>query len=277
MPDAERNRFAEKAERDAIARAYGGRQAYERASALKQTELVYEDWLTVRTPAFKAWFGDWEAARGVEQLGQIQLLNLDGIQTLPDKKSVKEAFRHFGKIKNGNDGRNVIFPTNIAGKIARHKGFDTKRIAGAFDRLFEKAVPMLSEPEEPRERHKVHIQSIEAYHHYVGRFKLEGRDYHIRFTVHQMQVGRKQPQGTRGNSFVHSSFVSAVPAYEKSASGPLSVGVWDNPVLAGDVALDAKLAQWLAAGKSENLSTALNPRTGEPTAQAIRDYEALNR
>jgi len=273
MPDSERSRLFV-AETEAIARAYGGKQAHERATAFGQTELAYDDWLTVRTPTFKVWFGDWEAVRGVGQLRAVESLNLDDVQPLLDKKAVEEAFRHFGLVENKTDGSKVTFPINTAGKIARHKGFDTKRIAQALDRLFARAVLMVSELEEPRERHKVHIQSIEAYHHYVSPFDLEGRSYYLRFTVHQMQAGRKHPKGTRGSSFVHSSFVSEVSAYEKSANSPLSVGVWDNPVLAGDVALDAKLAQWLAAGKSESLATAPpNPRTGEPTAQAIRDYE----
>jgi len=272
MPDSERSRLLA-AETGAVARVYGGKQAYERATALGQTELAYADWLTVRTPAFRAWFGDWAAARGVRQLRVVESLNLDDVQPPSDKKTVEKAFLHFGLVENKADGSKVTFPINTAGKIARHKGFDTKRIAQALDRLFARAVPMLSELEEPRERHKVHIQSIEAYHHYVSPFDLESRSYYLRFTVHQMQAGRKHPKGTRGSSFVHSSFVSEVSAYKKSANSPLSVGVWDNPVLAGDVALDMKLAQWLAAGKSESLRTAPNPRTGEPAVQAIRDYE----
>lgn len=41
-------------------RAYGGREAYEKAKAEGRTKLNYQQWVQVRTPAFKAWFGDWE-------------------------------------------------------------------------------------------------------------------------------------------------------------------------------------------------------------------------
>jgi len=162
----------------------------------------------------------------------------------------------------------------MAGKIARHKGFDSKRIAGAFSQLFAHALPMFSETEALRPGHKVHIQSIEAYHHYVSSFEQAGRAYYVRFTVQQMQAGRKQRKGTIGPSFVHSSFVSTVSVYKKSASDPLSVGGWDNPVLAEDVALDRKLAQWLSAGKSEKLRDTPTPDTGEPSQHSIRSYEA---
>ena len=44
----------------ATARQYGGEAAYEQAKAAGQTELNYRQWVQVRTPSFKAWFGDWQ-------------------------------------------------------------------------------------------------------------------------------------------------------------------------------------------------------------------------
>lgn len=49
-------------------RAYGGREAYERAKAVGRTKLNYRQWVQVRTPNFKQWFGNWEALRAQEQL-----------------------------------------------------------------------------------------------------------------------------------------------------------------------------------------------------------------
>ena len=42
------------------AKQYGGEAAYEQAKAAGRTELNYRQWVQVRTPSFKAWFGDWE-------------------------------------------------------------------------------------------------------------------------------------------------------------------------------------------------------------------------
>lgn len=39
---------------------YGGEAAYEQAKADGETVLTYRQWVQVRTPTFKAWFGDWE-------------------------------------------------------------------------------------------------------------------------------------------------------------------------------------------------------------------------
>ncbi|MDR1276511.1 MAG: hypothetical protein LBL72_09065 [Candidatus Accumulibacter sp.] len=42
-------------------KAYGGKKAFEQAKAAGKTKLDYRQWVQVRTPEFKAWFGDWEA------------------------------------------------------------------------------------------------------------------------------------------------------------------------------------------------------------------------
>jgi len=42
-------------------RAYGGREAYDKAKAAGRTKLNYRQWVQVRTAAFKRWFGYWEA------------------------------------------------------------------------------------------------------------------------------------------------------------------------------------------------------------------------
>lgn len=43
-----------------VAAQYGGEEAYGQAKADGETELSYRQWVQVRTPAFKEWFGDWE-------------------------------------------------------------------------------------------------------------------------------------------------------------------------------------------------------------------------
>lgn len=58
-------------------RAYGGREAYNKAKAAGKTKLNYRQWVQVRTPEFKAWFGDWEAQTANSDfnrmLGQVEL------------------------------------------------------------------------------------------------------------------------------------------------------------------------------------------------------------
>ena len=51
---------AETQQFEETAQKYGGEEAYSQAKADGETELTYRQWVQVRTPAFKQWFGDWE-------------------------------------------------------------------------------------------------------------------------------------------------------------------------------------------------------------------------
>jgi len=202
-----------------IARAYGGRAAWAKERSEGKTQLDYEPWLIVRSHEFKARFGDWEAQRGLQRLNQTESLKLNSLARLANKAAIKAAFRNFGEVENHYDGRKLVFPNAMAGKIERHKGFDTKRVAGTFDRLFARAVPMISELEELREGHKPH-PNLESFHHYVSQFEQSGVHYYIRFTAWQYKA--EPPQV--GISQAHSSFISESCLYEESAD--ISSSAW---------------------------------------------------
>jgi hypothetical protein len=53
-------------------RAYGGRETYDRAKTAGSTNLSYRQWVQVRTPKFKAWFGDWQALRAQQELDNME-------------------------------------------------------------------------------------------------------------------------------------------------------------------------------------------------------------
>ena len=251
-----------KAALDAVRQQYEGTAQWLKAPNGKPTKLNERQWLQVRTPQFKAWFGDWQAAIGVKKLHDAKPLQLGELLPLADKKAVEGAFRGFKDVTNAYDKRSVAFPVSTAGKIVRHKGFDVRRIAGAFDRLFAQAVPMYAELEQARDGHKSHVRNIAAYHHYVNKFEQGGATYFVRFTVQQM---RAKP-GTVGDSLLHSSFVSDIAVYEQGKGvAPDSASVWeDAPVLAEDATpLDEILAQWLQSGNPESVSKVLD-ENGEP-------------
>ena len=258
-----------------VERIAEAKRQYDAVNVLKdgQGRLVTEDgklsalnehqYRQVRTPMFKAWFGDWEEVNKLRELDNKQPMKLDGTQPLADKKSVEDVFRAFTDVKNIRDGRYVTFPVSMVGKITRHKGFDIKQVAGAFDRLFADALPVLSEVELRKEGHKEHPE-ISSYHHYVSKFEYSGKPYYIRFTVQQM----KGKQGKPGNNLAHSSFVSEVTVYEEKGATPESAGgrVID-PVLTDRAApVDLKLAQWFKDVKqvANSTSKVVNPETGEP-------------
>lgn len=57
-------------------RAYGGIEGHAQAQAAGRTSLDYPQWVQVRTPAFKEWFGDWQAVRAQERLDAMELVEV---------------------------------------------------------------------------------------------------------------------------------------------------------------------------------------------------------
>lgn len=58
-----------------VAAAYGGYPAWQAARAAGRTKLNYRQWVQVRTPEFKAWFGDWE--NGAQEAGTVRHVRRD--------------------------------------------------------------------------------------------------------------------------------------------------------------------------------------------------------
>jgi len=63
VKDADGNVYAQRemqSQKDAVRKQYEGTAQWMKAPNGEDTNLTEDQWLTVRTPAFKAWFGDWE-------------------------------------------------------------------------------------------------------------------------------------------------------------------------------------------------------------------------
>ena len=112
-------------ERLATIRESGGRRAYDEAAKRGRTVLSYHDWLTVRSPSFKAWFGDWQAGessravhpRTGEPLKVYLRRAAPGYMTFTDKANPRAAFAGFIRVDNDASGgvwavfdRNQLMP-----------------------------------------------------------------------------------------------------------------------------------------------------------------------
>ena len=105
---------------DETAQKYGGEEAYSQAKADGETELTYRQWVQVRTPAFKQWFGDWEndpanASKVVnEKTGEPLVVyhgSKSGEFTVFDPK---QTGRRFGV---GTHGKGFYFATDLGTAI----------------------------------------------------------------------------------------------------------------------------------------------------------------
>ena len=94
-------------------KAYGGRAAYDQAKSEGKTKLNYQQWVQVRTPAFKDWFGDWEDGRQENTaVGYVR-----GVRARPERNEVAETAKNTGRSEDMAGGRSVLH-----GAIGRNTG-----------------------------------------------------------------------------------------------------------------------------------------------------------
>lgn len=86
-------------------KAYGGRAAYNQAESDGKTKLNYQQWVQVRTPAFKNWFGDWENAE--------ELANDRATARATERQRV-----------SGMAGKSAKTDTRATGEVGRAWGLD---------------------------------------------------------------------------------------------------------------------------------------------------------
>lgn len=212
----------------------------------KPTRLTERQWVQVRTPNFKRWFGDWEAryySQGWQDkidpaaIRALPALNISGYAPLADKSAIAEAFESFGEVTNANDGRKVRFPANVAGRMVYKRNY-----IGAFKKLFETSVKAWSENETQFEGHKAH-PNIRAYHQYVNKFTDAAGEHYVRFTVREDNPGK----GAQNN--IHGAEETAVEVYEKGNDSTLpefQTGRSESPDGARTSRQDRKLALFLS-------------------------------
>lgn len=242
-------------------RAYGGQEAYGRAKADGRTKLGYRQWVQVRMPNFKAWFGDWEAARARRDLESMTAVPSDFAAAHdPDFSAAREAARTayntlradterhgFGVVTP--DGRQVKFSGRGFKEVAAH-GADRRVLAVAANlrSLFEASVPMYSTlPSRD-------AQQVRAFHYYATKADF-GRDGEAFVLLEVIE--------RTSGEFFYDADATSVEEARAATSAPLA----GRPKAeAGGVgaARIGRLSQWMAAGNIATVSKVTDPDTGEP-------------
>ena len=122
------------------------------------------------------------------------------------KKAVKKLFVDFGKVHNADDGTDVSFNPNDAGKIMMQSGIDMRTFAPQLKSLFETSTLAFESPQEKFSGHK-YRQNVDWFKYYVNKFVgPDGNEKYIRFTVRIENNWTKQG--------IHAATVSDVAVYE---------------------------------------------------------------
>ena len=179
------------------------------------------------------------------EIEQMKPTNIEAHTLSRDEQ--KKLYQSFEPETNDSTGETVEFYNSAFGKNHREGGLFEK-IVPQIRELFKESKLIYSEKEQlsgtqrkDGTTHKRH-DDLTGFGNYLNRVTIDGKDYYVRFTV----------QRKKGESGLHSSFVSNVELYEnpaRAASDPSSNG---GRMLDFDRISDAKLRLYFE--KSKELS-----------------------
>lgn len=232
------------------ARAYGGRDAYERDKSAGRTRLTYPQWVTVRTPAFKEWFGDWEIAASTPKRRA---------ETFAEARQQASAFQGLDLVNNATGmiarvSRNALDKMLSAKAVGKSETPQTHSLAVAnLDALFERAILGWSKPDSAGD------PSIAAIHRLFAPLLVGGKARIVKMTVKETaRADQPNPLYT----------VEAVELEEKSPAAQWvdstvrPDGIDPTSIRStGDV---RTLAQRIKDFNPDTVSKAVDPVTGEP-------------
>lgn len=166
-----------------VAAQYGSEAAYEQAKADGETVLTYRQWVQVRTPAFKEWFGDWEN----DPDNASKVVNPKTGEPLVVYHGTDVEFNVFDRNKTGSNTDNGM----------RGKGFymatDRRTAEGYGNRLIESFAD-LKKPFYPSD-----FESAEAIAQYLtGELEAKGFD---EYTVDEAMFKIRDGRFTVGQSY----------------------------------------------------------------------------
>ena len=236
---------------------YGGRAAYEKARAAGRTKLDWRQWVQVRTPAFKAWFGDWQAARAKKALQAMPPVEVprDGVLEkgvmAVARQRAREMYRQLGTAETA-DGRVVRFPMSGFKETAQHAA--DRRVLLVIPRLpvlLEQAHHLWTEPSS-----KANKPNVLAFHHYGVKASFGGRQAFVRLVLREDNDGHVYYDND-------ATSIEALDA-EKAPADERQPDRKPNPGEGAEGLSGNRLAQWWQSVKPGNVSKVIDPQTGEP-------------
>ena len=126
------------AEKDTVRKQYEGTEQWMKAPNGKPTNLTEDQWIAVRTPAFKAWFGDWEQAarlmlpRHAENLEEAAA----AARSIAGKRLTNDLLGVDAFLSNKNIGKMVSASATRKSVDARVHALAVANV----DRLFSRAI-----------------------------------------------------------------------------------------------------------------------------------------
>ena len=175
----------------------------------------------------------------------MKIRDLKPIEVKPNnlsKEELKNVYDNLEPVEK--DGNNIEFYRSAFKKVYKEGGLSAQAIP-ALREVLENSILAYSEPDtlggkirKDGTEHKEH-KNILSFDNYVGKMKLEGKEYFVRFTV----------QNEKDRSGTHSFFVSNVELYEKPTESQ-TIPITSRGTTGFDGIPDTKLAKFFERAKS---------------------------
>ena len=189
-------------EMEEVRKQYEGSGQWMKAPNGQPTNLTEQQWLQVRTPSFKAWFGDWEARAGFSEADAMnaieidqQLAGLEGSELRAKAKSLyKELFVNEehpnGTLITNRFGDPVL--VNMRGYLElKHHSANplTLRIIPQLEELIAKAAYLGRDTLSKENAHK--RDDTKGFSYYIAKANIDGEPYYVRIVVREYVNGTR--------------------------------------------------------------------------------------
>ncbi len=251
-------------ERVMTARAYGGARGYAQAQIAGRTNLSYPQWVQVRTPTFKAWFGDWEGGNARTLPVTLELAGWSGnaseLSALAREVYTKEL--QGSTVNNISLGAPVAFSAEGKGEAFGARGKLRNPARAELVRVLREVVgrAVAVAQEAPKKGREVDTR---AFHTLVAPLSVNDQICAVKVTVRE---ALKVPQGDAAHKFydVTSIQINRSPDVHgldgtEAPSHPAPVEA--SSVMVADLARAFNLNVHV---DPTSVSKVIDPNTGEP-------------
>ena len=166
------------AEKEAVRKQYEGTEQWMKAPNGKPTNLTEDQWVAVRTPAFKAWFGDWEQAarlmlpRHAENLEEAAA----AARSIAGKRLTNNLLGVDAFLSNKNIGKMVSASATRKSVDARVHALAVANV----DRLFSRAITEYTHKDRDSDK------NIKQIHRMFSPFVVGDNVYVAKLTVKEL-------------------------------------------------------------------------------------------
>ncbi|MDR1367091.1 MAG: hypothetical protein LBJ76_00030, partial [Candidatus Accumulibacter sp.] len=230
--------------------------AFQKASAEGKTKLNYRQWVQARTPEFKNWFGDWEAALLRQKIDATPVIEAttDALRQDGSRKELQrdavDSYRGKPEVTNKDTGKIIkIAASGLNNSLQHGMNLEKRAVISILDQLVENGIFVARDTENMR-------PGVKAVETFASRVSVDGKPFVARIVVREVQDGRRfydHELSTLENERLTSTSGGSEESFISRPSEPRPLASLGNKVLQSALAVNPA-----------TVSKVVDPETGEP-------------